>query len=260
MEDVTFNRGPARRPVEKVGDPLLQWSTGLQTSERRLYAGWLVEAGKDEMLDNAMAEAGYTPVTIKHGNGNMVTHWAVETANVFVVCTGLQSMSEMQRSNERYGITFGWRVLDTGKRQSQLRARVFLHELFEVGYTEPLLMSVKGTLTGDLIVALMRQYDVLDAVDTFRQGAGKAPLQAPFYAASIPLGPGKDVTRGSNGQTKEIAPIITTIPDVVTKDYIAQHWTKKAMVPIIEQVLDDTIAWSIDASAQIVNGDDRSAA
>ncbi len=41
MEDVTFTCGPARRPSPRVADPLLQWATGLQTKERRIYAGRL---------------------------------------------------------------------------------------------------------------------------------------------------------------------------------------------------------------------------
>ena len=39
MDEVTFTRGPARRPIPRVSDPLLQWATGLQTKERRIYAG-----------------------------------------------------------------------------------------------------------------------------------------------------------------------------------------------------------------------------
>jgi hypothetical protein len=42
-EDVVFSRGPARRPQPRVADPLLQWASGLQTKERTIYAGWLVE-------------------------------------------------------------------------------------------------------------------------------------------------------------------------------------------------------------------------
>jgi hypothetical protein len=38
--DTPFTRGPARRPVPRVADPLLQWATGLTTKDRRIYAGW----------------------------------------------------------------------------------------------------------------------------------------------------------------------------------------------------------------------------
>src|SRR5688572_28971693 len=110
-DTTTFSRGPARRPAPRVADPLLQWSTGLPTKERRIYTGWLAETGKHEALDDAMARASFAPIVIKHGSGNLVTHWAVETGNVFVVAEGVQSIREMKLTPDRYGIAFGWRVL-----------------------------------------------------------------------------------------------------------------------------------------------------
>ena len=243
--------------MPRVADPLLQWATGLQTKERRIYAGWLAEAGKIDALDDAMAQAGFSQVTIKHGSGNMVTHWAVETANLFVVADGVQSIGEMKHTEERYGIAFGWRTLEGGRQQSVLRFRGFLQELLNVGFAEPLLVTVKSTLTGDLIAALTRQYEVLDAVDALRAQDKKPPLQPPFYACSIPLGPGQEVARGSGGQTKEIAPIVANIPTPITKEYIRAHWIKREWSALIEGMLDDTIRWSINASQLIGAGEEQ---
>lgn len=254
-DEPTFTRGPARRPAPRVADPLLQWASGLQTSERRIYAGWLVEAGKHPDLDEAMQAAGFPFVTIKHGNGNLVTHWAVETANVFVVADGVQSISEMRGDPRRYGIAFAWRTLPGGRQQSQLRARVFLRELLMAGYAEPLTLTVKGTLTGDLIQALTRQYDVLDCAAAMRTATGKSPA-LPLYAFSIPLGPGAEVTRGSGSATKEITPVVAAIPDPVTKEHLIAHWVKRAWVSEIENRLDETIAWSVAESAAIGEGEE----
>jgi len=258
MDEVTFTRGPARRPVPRVSDPLLQWATGLQTKERRIYAGWLAEAGKIEALDAAMEQAGFSQVTIKHGSGNMVTHWAVETANLFVVAEGVQSISEMKHTEDRYGIAFGWRTLEGGRQQSVLRFRAFLHELLDIGFYEPLLITAKSTLTGDLINALTRQYEVLDAVDAFRAQDKKPPMNPPFYACSIPLGPGQEVARGSGGQTREITPPIANIPTPLTKDYIRSHWIKRDWSALIEGMLDDTIRWSATSSKLIGVGEEQS--
>ncbi len=256
MDDVTFTRGPARRPLPRVADPLLQWSTGLQTKERRIYAGWLAEAGRLEELDAAMEQAGFAQITIKHGSGNMVTHWAVETANLFVVAEGVQSIGEMKHTPERYGIAFGWRTLEGGRQQSVLRFRAFVQELLQVGFAEPLLVTVKSTLTGDLIAALTRQYDVLDAVDVFRAQDRKPALNPPFYACAIPLGPGAEVARGSV-QTKEITPMVARIPTPVTKEHIRAHWIKRDWVALIEGMLDDTIAWSTTTSKLIGAGEEQ---
>lgn len=263
MEEVTFTRGPARRPAPRVTDPLLQWATGLQTKERRIYAGWLVEAGKIDVLDDAMAAANFSQVTIKHGSGNMVTHWAVETANLFVVAEGVQSIGEMKHTEDRYGIAFGWRTLEGGRQQSVLRFRGFLHELLNVGFYEPLLITAKSTLTGDLIAALTRQYEVLDAVDAFRKLDKKPPLQPPFYACSIPLGPGQEVARGSGGQTKEITPPIAHVPAPITKEYILAHWIKREWAGLIEDgrggpsLIDQTIAWSVTTSKLMTIGEEQ---
>jgi hypothetical protein len=256
MEEVTFTRGPARRPSLRVADPLLQWSTGLQTKDRQIYAGWLAEAGRTEALDDAMAEAGFSQVTIKHGGGNYVTHWAIETANLFVIAEGVQSLGEMKHTPERYGIAFGWRQLQDGRAQSVLRLRAYLPELLHVGFQEPLLVTAKSTLTSDILNALTRQYEVLDAVDLLRKQQGKPPLHPPFYACSIPLGPGAEVSRGST-QTKEITPVIAHIPTPVTREYVLAHWTKREWSALIESQLDQTIAWSVATSRQIAAGEDQ---
>jgi hypothetical protein len=205
-----------------------------------------------------MEQAGFSQVTIKHGSGNMVTHWAVETADLFVIADGVQSIGEMKHTGERYGIAFGWRTLQGGRQQSQLRFRAFLHELLAVGFEEPLLVTVKGTLTGDMITALTRQYEVLDAVDSFRKQSGKPPYNPPFFACSIPLGPGSEVTRGSGGATKEITPVIAEIPTPITKEYVLAHWIKRPWVQLIEGLIDQTIAWSETTSALIAAGEDQS--
>lgn len=254
-EEITFSRGPARRPVTRLVDPLLQWSTGLQTQQRNIYAGWLIQTGRVEALDAAMQAADFQTVTIRHSGGNLVTHWAVETANLFFITEGVQGTAEMSSSVERYGIAYAWRTLPDGRPQSVLKCRAFLRELLEVGYTEPVLVSVKSTLTRDMLEALMRQYDVLDAIEQLRRQQGQPPLHPPFYACSIPLGPGKEVSRGGT-QKKEIVPIVAYIPDPIDRPYLVSHYIRKAWVPLIENLLDTTIEWSIATSKQLALGED----
>jgi hypothetical protein len=168
----------------------------------------------------------------------------------------VQAIGEMQHTTERYGIAFGWRTLDDGRRQSQLRARVLLRELLAVGYREPVLLTAKSTLTGDVIAALTGQYAVLDAVDAFRAADKKPPLSPPFYACSIPLGPGQEVARGSGGQTKQITPPIACMPSPIIKDYVRAHWIRRDWAALIEGMLDDTIRWSVVTSQQLGVGDE----
>lgn len=250
-ESVTFTRGPARRPIERPREPLLQWATGLPTADKRLYAGWFVEAGKDADLDDAMGRAGVTPIAIKHGSGNVVTHWALPIVSLFVVCDGVQSMSEMRDSQERYGIAFGWR--DAGGRpQSVLRARVFVQELCAVGYCQPLLLSVKSTLTGDILNAFTRHFDVLSQINPIRATKNLPEIGVPFYAVAIRLGAGEEVQRGAV-QSKEITPMIEV--GARDPDYIKAHWCKREWVAAIEGMADQTVVWSRSESTRIAAGD-----
>lgn len=244
MADMEFSRR-ARRPVPVVDGPLLQWASGLTTKDKRIYAGWMVEAGKLDVLDEAMEAAKFAQVTIKHGNGNIVTHWAVETANVFLIADGIQSMAEMKQTEDRYGVAFGWRTTEEGRQQSQLKARVLLRELLAVGYNDPLTLTVKSTLTSDVLNALMSQYSVLDAVDAFRAADEKPPMNPPLYACSLPLSAGAEVTRGRGSQTKEIVIPTANVPSPVDREYIKANWTRRSWTAIIEPLIDPTIAWSI---------------
>src|SRR5689334_14375468 len=112
------------------------------TAQRTTCAGWLAEQGKHDDLDDVMTAAGYETVTIKHGGGNLVSPWGVAVADVFVLCDGVQTIGEMRHTEEHFGIAFGWRTLADDRQQSQLRSRVLLRPLLEVGYTSALLLSV----------------------------------------------------------------------------------------------------------------------
>lgn len=250
-EPPAFTRAAARRPVDRPREPLLQWATGLPTKDRKVYAGWFVEAGQSEALDDAMGLAGFAPVAIKHGAGNVVTHWALPACSLFVIADGIQTMSEMRDSPDRYGIAFGWRDND-GRPQSVLRARVLIQELCAVGYTQPLLLSVKSTLTGDLLNALIRHYSILDSINPIRKAAGKSPINVPFYAVSIRLGAGDEVQRGS-GQTKEITPMIEV--GERDREYVLAHWCKREWVQAIESIADSTVIWSRAQSLRIAAGE-----
>jgi hypothetical protein len=263
MAEATFTRGPARRPAPVVRDPLLQWANGLPTKDRKIYSGWLCETNRDEELDAAMKKAGYEQVTVKHGSGNLVTHWGIAIANLFVIAEGLQSIPEMGQTEQRYGVAFGWRQLET-RRQSQLRFRAFLHDLLQVGYLEPLIVTMSGTITGDMLKALNEQFRVIDAIESFRKANGKPKADTPFYVCSIPVQAGQETVRArrqpagkpvaAQSEGREIAPPIARVPDTVTQQYIEAHWCKRAWIPLIEDRLDDTIAWSIATSRMIGQG------
>lgn len=254
--EATFSRGPARQPATEVKDPILQWSSGLPTTDRRIYAGWLCETRQNTDLDQALEKAGFGRAMIKHGSGNICCHWVIPTAALFIVADGIQTLSEMSHTDQRYGIAFGWKTLQNGRQQSHLRARVFLHQLADVGYIEPLLLTAKGTITGDLIAAFLFNYNVLTSVDALRAQDQKPPMNPPYYAVSLPIGVGSEVNRGSGEQKKDITPPISCVPQETTKDYILSHWVPYPLVARIESLLDTTILWSERVSRDIRSGRD----
>jgi hypothetical protein len=115
-----------------------------------------------------------------------------------------------------------------------------------VGYEQPLTLSVKSTLTGDLIAAFARQYAVLDRA---AQLWGRADL--PFYAFSLPLGPGSEVTRGKGSQARTIVPVVAQVPEHIDEVYLAAQWTTQAWAERVEGLLDATVAWSVAVSGRM---------
>jgi hypothetical protein len=247
---ITFQRGAARRPALEVSDPLMQWATGLPTTDQRVYSGWFIEAGQDADLDEAWRGAQPGRVDIKHGGGNVGHHWALPLAHLFVLCDGLQSRRELAATQDRHGIAYGWTTDEQGRPMSQLRCRVLVRELLAVGYDRPLLISLSSTITDDMLAALRRQYAVLDAA----REAGKGDL--PFYAFSLPVAQGQAARRGQQaGKQREIIPMHAPVPSPVTREYLVSSWIgKKAWVETCERLLPETIAWSVAESLAISAG------
>jgi hypothetical protein len=245
-EDDAFGRGPARRPFPVVRAPTLQWASGLPTTGRAIFAGWLCEREWDTELDAAMERAGVTSTTIRHGGGALVNHWTLPTVSLFLIAEGVQSLHELRETSERYGIAFWWTTLPNSMRQSHLRCRVLARELLTVGYDAPLTLSVKSTLTGDLIAALVQQYAVLDAAAILW---GRTDL--PFFAFSLPIGVGAEVTRGNGGQARTLVPMVAGVPKPIDEEYLAAQWTTQAWAERVEGLLDATVAWSREMSRQM---------
>jgi hypothetical protein len=250
-DEVRFQRGGARRPIPEVRDTLMQWASGLPTTDRRIYSGWMIEAGKDSELDEAMDAAQFNRVTIKHSGGKIVTHWAIEVAKLFVVCDGIQTITEMNHSIERLGIAFGW-CQNNGRNQTVLRLRCYLYELLLVGYTQPIMISMRGTVTGDLLAALMSHYAAMDAINQLRQEQGKPHIDLPFYSLACPIGPGQETTRTNGQQGREIIPPAYALDQPIDRDTLKRLYIKQAWVPIIEQEVQTTIEWSVRESKRIV--------
>jgi hypothetical protein len=213
--------------------PILQWATGLPTTDRRIVAGWITEAGRDEGLDRAALGAGFDRVTIKHGSGKVVTHWHLEAADLLLIARAVPTINELRRSPLRSGIAFSWAE---GER-SKLRAQVYVKALVAVGYEEPLTITAKSTQTGDVIAALQRLYDLIDA-------SGR--LAFPLYAFWLPTGPGADVERGAGDNTRTFAPLVALVPETITREWLRGQYAgkDKDLIGRVEAAMESVVAWS----------------
>lgn len=210
---------------ERPDGVMLQWATGLTATNRQMVAGWFIETGKDADLDDALQSIGIPRVSIKHGSGNVVTHWHLEKAELLVVAQDTEPAGR--------GTVYKW--VDG---RSKYKARVYVRALVDAGYVAPLLISFKSTLTNDIRATLRRLYELV-------QATGNKSI--PIYAFWLPTGPGDDVAKGTV-QTKNVAPPIAILPDEMTREWLVGQYAKKThpdLIAHVEQELPAAIAWSV---------------
>lgn len=250
MSESAFRGRPAQRPTMATrSEPILQWASNLQTKERQIYSGWLTEVGRDEHLDAVMKQAGYNQITIKHGNGNFVTHWAIPNACVIPIVEQVDTLGTIKAGPERHGMVLGWRETEDKKSQSFLKMFVFLVSLLEVGWETPFMLTAKSTLTDDVCGALLRHYDLIDFTEEARKKQGKPPAGYPFYSFALMLHPGAEVRRGSSVQ-KEFTPVENAMPDPPTANWAKEMYvgSNKHYMELVEGRLPEVVQWSIIAS------------
>jgi hypothetical protein len=227
-----------------------------------MHVGWISEVGKFETFDEECDRAGFPKVTIRHGEGKLVTHWDLCDPQFFVMCDGLQSWREAQNTPDRYGIAMGWydRVDEITRKKNSysiVKAKVFLRALCEADVFIPLVLSVKRLFTQDLLACFGAHLDVLDVAEEMAKQKGQ-DKQFPFYAFDIALLPGENVQRGGEGRSKDVAPISTNIPvkDQIDRDFLVSRMAKKTWIEEIESRMDAVVQWSVDVSAAIKAGND----
>jgi hypothetical protein len=202
----------------------------------------------------------------RDGNTAPKPYWRLRQCNLVVVAQRLQSTLEMRNPAERLGIAYAWETVrdEQGKpvmnkrgkekRQTVLKLRAFVHEMYQHGYYDWLPLTLSGFSTDSMLEALAEQYRVLECYSALRRAQGKNPV-APFYLFSIPLGPGAMKLVGEPPDQGSIYPIVAKIPATVDKDYLKQHLIPKDLIERLrEELLTETIVWSIEESERIASG------
>lgn len=254
MRDAHFRNRQARTIPEQSSDPILQWANGVIDIDNNMsYVGWMSEHGKNKSFDMAMLDAGFFSTTIKHGSGKKVRHWLIPTVGLYPLIEHVSTFLDIKTTPERYGMALGWRTLESGAKQSFLKFKALMTALYPY-YCDPVMVSVKSTVTDDMIAALLRQYDILDWITSRVKEGGREPRGYPFYAIALYLGAGEETRRGES-KTSPVVPPINAAPKPMTREYAAQVFIGRAhyqpLITLIESLLDDAITWSTNETERM---------
>lgn len=281
--DTAFDGGigeAAIKPVLKE-NPRLQWFNGLSTTTMEVAVGWHIEAEVNPLLDEVAARLGVKRYIVQHktpgknGEAKHVPFWALSfgqrPVSLFVLSLGLQSKWQMNKTDERLGLAYGWEVVRTAqgvvefkpnstepKRQCKLQFRVFVQELYEAGFHEWLQVGLAGYITDDMLGALNEQFRTLAAYAAQTEAKGSR-RNAPFYGFALPLvaGPMKYVGP-EKGEKSSIYPMQAQIPQPVSAQFLMDHMISKDLLTRIrEGLMDETLVWSIERSVTINHGEEQ---
>ncbi|MCC6626392.1 MAG: hypothetical protein IT340_03200 [Chloroflexi bacterium] len=194
------------------------WSSGKEiVGEDAIFRGWFLDVGIDPALDEAAAAAGWPQGRLLHLDGESREHWLLPSPTVlFVLIDGIPygRLSALASNDVAYaGVGCSW---IRGQR-SRLGVMALARDLLTQGYETPLPFTVSSTSTDDLLAALLRHNEVLDALEAAARAAGK-PREFDFHGIGLPLVPGPKVARGAGPLTTQISPVTCAHPQELTRE------------------------------------------
>jgi hypothetical protein len=257
-------------PITKMAR--LRWLNGAATDEQTMAIGWHIECEINPLIDETLEGMGMQRYVVQHRtadkDGNtQKAYWHVQPCSLIVIAEGVLSSFQMRDTDERTGIAYAREIerddsgaakrYDDGrgniKMHKVLKLRAFVHEMALHGYSEWLPLTLAGNIVECMLEALGKQIEVLKAFN------GYTGRRAPFYGFSIPLVPAatRKMVGPRDGQQSPIYPMLAQVPASIGKEYLLQHATPKDLVARIrEDLLADTLIWSIEESAKIAQGSD----
>jgi hypothetical protein len=250
----------------------LKWLNGAATDEQTMAIGWHIEGEINPLIDETLEGMGMKRYVVQHRtadkDGNtQKAYWRVHPCSLIVIAEGVLSSFQMRDTDERTGIAYAREIerdesgaakrYDDGKGNIKmhkvLKLRAFVHEMILHGYSEWLPLTLTGNIVECMLEALGKQIEVLKAFHGF---TGR---RAPFYGFSISLAPATTtkMVGPKDGQQSPIYPMLAQVPANIGKEHLLQHATPKDLVARIrEELLGDTVVWSIEESAKIAQGND----
>lgn len=166
---------PRIRPQDSTKRPGLSWASGKEIiGQDRIHKGLFIDTGLDDALDAAAAAAGWPVGDLSHMGGVTREHWFLPAdAQLFVLIDGVPftKMAALVKNDVSYA-GVGARWPQGGK--SALGVQMLIADLVGQGYLTPLIFTVSGTSTDDLLNALLAHDAVLSACSVCGRGQRQA--------------------------------------------------------------------------------------
>ena len=248
--------------------PFFQWGNGISKiavnvkgkwQENMPAVGFFIDRTENEQdwtqLDAACSAAGFAPVYIGRKVGASA-HWHAPQMSMLLLTTKLPKVGNRYSDREtlqkggtitRNGISFGWKVLrdkgDDGEwhvrwqgtnpeTESFLKPLVLVPALIAQGYTEPLMITVNGTMTNYMEAALRRHYELQDVIlnsaqaeafittvqDSLVNDFGVEPpdeWQFPYYGSYLTLVDGGQELFGKGDKTTKCNVMVCAEPETL---------------------------------------------
>jgi hypothetical protein len=205
-------------PADSGKRLVASWSSGKEiVGGDNIFRGWFLDVGVDPALDAAATAAGWPQGQLLHLDGAIRDHWLVPSPVVlFPLIDGLpyKKLSALAANDVSYsGLGCSW----VRGQRSRLGVMALARDLLAHDYRTPIPFCVSSTSTDDLLGALLRHNDLLDALEEAARAANK-PRDFEFYGIGLPLLPGPKVARGSGALTTQISPIACGHPTEFTRE------------------------------------------
>ena len=236
---------PRIRPQDSTKRPGLSWASGKEIiGQDRIHKGLFIDTGLDDALDAAAAAAGWPVGDLSHMGGVTREHWFLPAdAQLFVLIDGVPftKMAALVKNDVSYA-GVGARWPQGGK--SALGVQMLIADLVGQGYLTPLIFTVSGTSTDDLLNALLAHDAVLSACESAAAANGK-PRTFEFWEVALVLKAGDKVARGST-QTSMISPILCGHPSSLNVAYLRAQLAPKVVADVVRERQAEIRGWAAD--------------
>lgn len=265
----------AQKPV--LEEARLHWFNGLIVIEGGSAIGWHIRKGIDPRVDETLSAMGTPSYTVQHktpgkdGSTDPKPYWALKSCSLVFLAVGVQSMRQMNKTDERLGIAFAWAPESEDKGQPKLKAdgtpkkmpvlklRACVAEMALHGYYEPLPLTLSGYIVDEILVALTHQFRALDYYHELRLGKGRGDTYPPFFSLSLPLTPARQPKMvGEPPNLSPIYPMLAEVPDPVTTAYLQQHLVPQELWTALTvkdedglTLVEEAVLWSAKESATL---------